>query len=127
MTARAKPRAPRRDTRFLMHVFSLFIVHLEWKERKKALHFFFLPVLATCDVYLAKLAVFKRFFFIYSKSLLYFNKHSVVPKEERDDAAMRPGKVITYQLSDEELAKYRNLPPVEGKRSISLPYRKKKK
>jgi hypothetical protein len=58
--------------------------------------------------------------------LLYFNKHSVVPKEEKDDAAMRPGEVITYQLSDEELAKYRNLPPVEGKRSISLPYRKKK-
>ncbi|KIV56061.1 hypothetical protein AM501_20520 [Aneurinibacillus migulanus] len=53
MTASAKPRAPHRDTKFLMHVFSLFIVHLEWKERKKALHFFFLPVLATCDVYLA--------------------------------------------------------------------------
>ncbi|WP_161795227.1 hypothetical protein [Aneurinibacillus migulanus] len=31
---------------------------------------------------------------------------------------MRPGKVITYQLSDEELAKYRNLPPVEGKREL---------
>ncbi|KON96088.1 hypothetical protein [Aneurinibacillus migulanus] len=56
-----------------------------------------------------------------------FTSTNTRSSEERDDAAMRPGKVITYQLSDEELAKYRNLPPVEGKRSISLPYRKKKK
>ncbi|MBN6188920.1 hypothetical protein [Aneurinibacillus sp. REN35] len=59
--------------------------------------------------------------------LLYFNKHSAIPQEERDDATMRPSEVVTYRLSEEELEKYRNLPPVEGKKSISLPYRKKKK
>ncbi|GEN34042.1 MULTISPECIES: hypothetical protein [Aneurinibacillus] len=59
--------------------------------------------------------------------LLYFNKHSVIPQKEKDDTNMRPGEVVTYHMSDEELEKYRNLPPVKGKKSISLPYRKKKK
>ncbi|WP_047151024.1 hypothetical protein [Aneurinibacillus tyrosinisolvens] len=57
--------------------------------------------------------------------LLYFNKHSVVPQEERYDNSMQPGEVITYTLSEKELAKYRQLPPVSGKKAISLPYRRK--
>ncbi len=49
---------------------------------------------------------------------------TLVPRErfERNE----PGKVISYQLSEAELAKYRALPKAEGKAPMTMPRRRKK-
>ncbi|WCK55284.1 hypothetical protein PP175_04695 [Aneurinibacillus sp. Ricciae_BoGa-3] len=52
-----------------------------------------------------------------------FNKHSVVPQKDKHDN--RSGEVITYTISENELAKYRQLPPVNYKKPMSLACRKK--
>ncbi|WP_047153826.1 hypothetical protein [Aneurinibacillus tyrosinisolvens] len=57
--------------------------------------------------------------------LLYFNKHSIIPQQKNHEQFMWPGEIITYTISEKELAKYRNLPPVTGKKPFSLPHRKK--
>ncbi|MBP1931406.1 hypothetical protein [Ammoniphilus resinae] len=53
------------------------------------------------------------------------SKHTVVPREELHYVEAN-GQVVNYQLSEEELAKYRALPSIKEKKSVFIiPMRKK--
>ncbi|KIV55028.1 hypothetical protein AM501_04310 [Aneurinibacillus migulanus] len=54
----------------------------------------------------------------------YDHGRTLIPRERMD--RNEPGEVITYQLSTEELAKYRALPVVKHKRPMTIPERRKK-
>ncbi|MFE4203867.1 hypothetical protein [Aneurinibacillus aneurinilyticus] len=54
----------------------------------------------------------------------YDHGRTLIPRERMD--RNEPGEVITYQLSVEELAKYRSLPAVKQKRPMTMPERRKK-
>jgi hypothetical protein len=49
---------------------------------------------------------------------------TLVPREKLDTYA--PGEVVVYQLSPEELEKYRALPVTKEKKPIGIPQRRKK-
>ncbi|MED0680252.1 hypothetical protein P4S83_17905 [Aneurinibacillus thermoaerophilus] len=54
----------------------------------------------------------------------YERGRTLVPREKLDTYV--PGEVVIYQLSSEELEKYRALPVMKQKRPVGLPQRRKK-
>jgi len=48
-----------------------------------------------------------------------FGSRTIVPREDKlKDANYKPGDIIKYTLSEEELAKYRSLPKPEKKQRV---------